>query len=238
MKKWILLILSLSLLICLAGCGNKEEENIVEDLEGPEGIDLFAGLWYYEESDLWVEVYYDGTWCSFEDGGMLRSFGSMTIDGQVGTLEPTEGEDRFTFTATEGKLTDAGGKTLFKVTEVGIRKPLMVNDLGVPDTISFKTEVEGDVDLAMVKEYAGFYISEDGIFALELFEDGSYELQEYGLLIENGSFLRLTVPYEGQIYAVDRDMKEYRLVITQEERIYLGNCGIFAPGEKSSASDE
>ena len=93
MKKWILLLLCLSLLVCMAGCGEKEPENIVEDLEGPEGIELFAGLWYCEHRDLWVEIYYDGTWCSFEDGGLLRAYGSVTIAESVAVLEPKEGEE-------------------------------------------------------------------------------------------------------------------------------------------------
>ncbi len=235
MKRWITLLLALCLLFSLASCG---EQDIVEELEGPEGIDLFAGIWYCEKRDVWIEIYYDGSWCSFEDGGMLRSYGPMTVAGNVGSLDPTEGTDSFLLTATEGKLIDDLGYTLFKVTEVGVRKPLIVNDLGVPDTISFKTKVEGEVDCSFAKEYAGFYISEDGIFGLELFDDGTYELQEYGLLIEAGSFLRLTEPDYGQIYAVAPNMKEYRLVIAQEERLYLGGCGAFAPGEKSTGTEE
>lgn len=235
MKKWILLLLSLCLLFGMAACG---EQNIVEDLEGPEGIDLFTGIWYCEKRDVWIEIYYDGSWCSFEDGGMLRSYGPMTVAGNVGSLDPTEGTDSFLLTATEGKLTDDLGFTLFKVTEVGVRKPLIVNDLGVPDTLSSGTKVEGEVDLSFAKKYAGFYISEDGIFAVELFEDGTYDLQEYGLLVESGRFLRLTEPDYGQIYAVAPNMKEYRLVIAQEERLYLGGCGAFAPGEKSTGTEE
>ena len=238
MKKWILLLLCLSLLISSAGCGMKEPENIVEDLEGPEGIDFFAGLWYCENRDLWVEIYYDGTWCSFEDGGVLRSYGPVTIEEQVAELQPTEGTDAFVFTARNGLLADDLGYELFKVTEVGVRKPLIVNELGVPDVLSGDETVEGQVDSAFVKKYAGFYISEDGIFALELFEDGTFELQEYGLLVESGTFLRLTEPDYGEIYSVDRDMQKYRLVIEQEDRLYLGDCGIFAPGEKSSAAGE
>lgn len=240
MKKWVLLLLTLCLAFSLVACGGEEatEENIVEDLEGPEGIELFAGLWYYERRDLWVEVYYDGSWCSFEDGGMLRSFGTMTIADGVGTLAPTEGEDAFVFIAGEDSLSDEAGNSLFHVTEVGIQKPLIVNDLGVPDVLPSDARVEGKVDSSFVKDYAGFYISEDGIFALELFEDGTYEIQEYGLLVESGSFLRLTEPDYGEIYAIDTDMQKYRLVIAQEERIYLGECGIFAPGEKATLSDE
>ncbi len=237
MKKWSLLLLTLCLLFCLSGCNGNEPENIVEDLEGPEGIGLFGGLWYYEDRDLWIEIYYDGTWCSFEDGGMLRSFGPITIEGQVGTLVPKEGEDRFTLTAVEDRLRDGEGKLLFQVTEVGIRKPLIVNDRGVPIALSGDVLIEGEVDPSFVKKYAGFYISEDGIFALELFEDGTFELQEYGLLVESGTFLRLTDPDYGEIYTVDRDMQKYRLVIEEEERLYLGDCGIFAPGEKSFPSD-
>ncbi len=238
MKKWSLLILCLSLLMCLAGCGGKEPENIVGDLEGPEGIAFFGGLWYHEDQDLWIEIYYDGTWCSFEDGGMLRSFGDVTIDGQVGTLTPKEGEDRFILTATEDRLRDEEGKILFQVTEVGIRKPLIVNDRDVPIMLSGDEIVEGEIDWAFVKEYAGFYISEDGIFALEIFEDGTFEIQEYGLLIESGSFLRLTEPNYGEIFSVDRDLQKYRLVIPEEERLYLGECGIFAPGEKGTGAEE
>lgn len=238
MKKWIVLILSLTLLLCLVGCGNKGPENIVEDLEGPEGIECFAGLWYCENRDIWVEVYYDGTWCSFEDGGMLRSYGPVTVSGTMATLEPTEGGDSFLFTAMNGKLTDDLGSSLFKVTEVGVRKPLIINDLGVPDILPSDTEIRGNVDNGLAKEYAGFYISEDGIFALEVFVDGRYELQEYGLLVESGSFMHLTEPDHGQTYAVDMDMRKYRLVIAEEERLYLGDCGIFVPGEKSEGAEE
>ena len=236
MKKWILLLLVVCLALSLAACGG--EKNIVEDLEGPEGIDLFAGIWYYEARDLWLEIYYDGSWCSFEDGGMLRAFGQVAIDGDLGTLEPTEGEDRFVLTAREGKLTDEEGAILFHVTEVGIRKPLIVNDLGLPDILPEDTKVAGDVARSFAKEYVGFYISEDGIYGLEVFEDGTFELLEYGLLVESGSFLCVTDPDYGEIYSVDTDMLKYRLVIAQEERLYLGECGIFAPGEKSTGSDE
>ena len=238
MKKWILLLLCLSLLMCMAGCGEKEPENIVEDLEGPEGIELFAGLWYCEHRDLWVEIYYDGTWCSFEDGGLLRAYGSVTIAESVAVLEPKEGEESWSFRSSNGKLTDDLGYTLFQVTEVGVRKPLIMNELGVPDVLPEDETAEGQVDSAFVKKYAGFYISEDGIFALEIFEDGTFELQEYGLLIESGSILRLTEPDYGEIYTVDRDVQKYRLVIPEEERLYLGDCGIFAPGEKSSTTGE
>ncbi len=238
MKKWILLLLCSCLLFCLWGCNGDEPENIVEDLKGPEGIEFFAGLWYCENRDVWVEVYYDGTWCSFEDGGMLRSYGSVTVSGTMATLDPIEGTDSFLLTATDGKLTDDLGYSLFKVTEVGVRKPLIINDLGVPDILPPDTKIRGDVDNRLAKEYAGFYISEDGIFALELYADGQYELQEYGLLIESGSFMHLTEPDHGQTYAVDMDMQKYRLVIVEEERLYLGDCGIFAPGEKSEGSEE
>ena len=235
MRKWIVLLLSLCILFAMTAC---TEENIVEDLEGPEGIELFAGIWYYENKDLWIEIYYDGAWCSFEDGGMLRSYGTATITGEVGNLSPTEGADSFLLSAKSGLLADDLGNTLFRVTEVGVRKPLIVNNLGIPDILPEKTEVVGTVDLTMAKEYAGFYISEDGIFALELFPDGTYELLEYGLLVESGSFLRLTEPNYGEVYAVDLDMQKYRLVIAQEERLYLGDCGIFAPGEKAAPLDE
>lgn len=240
MKKWVLLLLTLCLAFSLVACGGEEatEENIVEDLEGPEGIELFAGLWYYERRDLWVEVYYDGSWCSFEDGGMLRSFGTMTIADGVGTLAPTEGEDAFVFIAGEDSLSDEAGNSLFHVTEVGIQKPLIHNELNVPDTIAPNVTVEGKVDPSFVKSYEGFYISEDGIYALEIFADGTYDLQEYGLLVESGSVLRVTEPAYGQFYAVDRDMLKYRLIIPQEERLYVGDCGIFAPGEKAMPSDE
>lgn len=145
MKKWILLLLCLSLLVCMAGCGEKEPENIVEDLEGPEGIELFAGLWYCEHRDLWVEIYYDGTWCSFEDGGLLRAYGSVTIAESVAVLEPKEGEESWSFTSSNGKLTDDLGYTLFQVTEVGVRKPLIVNELGVPDVLPEDETAEGRV---------------------------------------------------------------------------------------------
>ena len=236
MKKWILLLLTLCMAVSLVACGG--EKSIVEDLEGPEGIELFGGIWFYESRDLWVEVYYDGSWCSFEDGGMLRSFGMMTIEGNVGTFEPTEGQDGFVLIAVEDQLTDPEGNALFHVTEVGIRKPLIVNDLGVPLALDGGVIVEGTVDTSFVKKYAGFYISEDGIFALELFADGTFELQEYGLLVESGSFLRLTEPNYNEIYSVDRDMQKYRLVIGEDERLLLGDCGIFAPGEKATHSDE
>ena len=238
MKKWILLLLCFCLLFSLMGCKGDEPENIVEDLEGPEGIDLFAGLWYCENRDLWVEIYYDGTWCCFEDGGILRSYGPVTITAQVAALEPTEGQDFFLLNVADGKLTDDLGYSLFKVTEVGVRKPLIINDLGVPDILPPDTKIQGEADTRMAKEYAGFYISEDGIFALELFADGQYELQEYGLLVESGSFMYLTEPNHGQTYAVDTDMQKYRLVIPEDERLYLGDCGIFAPGEKSVDSGE
>ena len=235
MKKWIVLLLTLCLLLSATACG---QQDIVEEIEGPDGIDLFAGIWYYEPRDLWIEIYYDGSWCSFEDGGMLRSYGPMTIGENVGTLEPTEGTDTFLLTAKDGALTDEQGHTLFKVTEVGVRKPMITNDLDVPNTIPAHEKVEGTVDGTFCQTYAGFYISEDGIFALELFADGSYEIQEYGLLVESGTFLRLTEPNYGQIYAVDRDMGKYRLVIPQEERLYLGDCGIFTPGEKGTPGEE
>ncbi len=238
MKKWILLLLCSCLLICLWGCKGDEPENIVEDLEGPEGIEFFAGLWYCENRDLWVEVYYDGTWCSFEDGGMLRSCGPVTVSGTVASLEPTEGTDAFLLTAEDGRLTDELGYSLFKVTEVGVRKPLIINDLGVPDILPPDTETQGTVDTSLARKYAGFYISEDGIFALEIFADGQYELQEYGLLVESGSLMHLTEPDYGQTYAVDRDMLKYRLVIPEEDRLYLGDCGIFAPGEKNEGAEE
>lgn len=236
MKKWIVLLLALCLTFCAVACGS--EKNIVEDMEGPEGIDQFVGIWYCENPELWVEIYYDGSWCSFEDGGMLRSFGPITIQENIGTLSPTEGTDSFVLTAKDGQLTDDFGNTMFKVTEVGIRKPLILNELGVPDMLEKDAKVEGDVDRSFVKTYAGFYISEDGIFALELFEDGTYEIQEYGLLVESGSFLRITEPDYGEIYAVDTDMQQYRLVIAQEERLYIGQCGIFAPGEKGNSGEE
>lgn len=238
MKKWILLFLGLCLLLSMGACKNKAPEDIVEELVGPEGIDDFAGLWYHEEKDLWIEVNYDGSWCSFEDGGMLRSHGPMTIDGQVGTLEPKEGEERFALTAADGGLIDEQGVALFRVTEVGVRKPLIVNDLGVPDRISSDIKIAGVPAPDLGKNYAGFYISEDGIFALEIFADGGYELQEYGLLIESGSLLCVTDPDYGQVYAVDTDSKECRLVIPQEERLYLGGCGAFAPGEKGGEIEE
>ncbi len=236
MKKWVIFLLVISIVFAFTAC--KGNEDIVGEIEGPDGIDQFAGLWYCENRDLWVEVYYDGTWCTFEDGGMLRSFGSMTIQGNVGSLEPTEGTDSFILTAKEGGITDDLGNTMFKVTEVGTRKPLIVNDLGIPDVLEKDATVEGKTALSFAKEYEGFYISEDGIFALEVFADGTFELQEYGLLVESGDFLRLAEPDYGEIYSVDRDMMKYRLVIPQEERIYLGGCGIFAPGEKATTSDE
>ncbi|MBR6825119.1 MAG: hypothetical protein IKM59_01090 [Oscillospiraceae bacterium] len=238
MKKWILLLISLCLALALCACGEKEPENIVEDLEGPEGIDLFAGLWYHEEADLWVEIYYDGAWCTFEEGGILRSYGSLTIENRTATLEPKEGEDKLILTAGDGKLTDPENVALFQVTEVGVRKPLIVNDLGVPDTLSSDTKAEGDVDPSFVETYAGFYISEDGIYALELFADGGYEIQEYGLITEKGSVLRLTEPERGQLYAVATEGKAHRLLLAQEERLYVGGIGTFAPGEKGIASDE
>ena len=236
MKKWIMFLLVISVVFVFTAC--KGEEDIVGEIDGPEGIDQFVGIWYCENRDLWVEIYYDGSWCSFEDGGMLRSFGPMTIQGNVGTLEPTEGTDSFVLTADAGGLTEASGDALFKVTEVGTRKPLIVNDLGVPDILPEDETVEGETALSFAKEYEGFYISEDGIFALEVFADGTFELQEYGLLVESGSFLRLTEPDYGEIYSVDRDMMKYRLIIAREERIYLGQCGIFAPGEKAVPTDE
>ncbi len=236
MKKWVLLLLAVVMLFTLSACGGNE--NIVEDLEGPDGIDSFAGLWYDEGRDLWLEVYYDGTWCTFVDGGMLQSYGSLTIDQMVGTLVPTEGEDRYVLTAGEENLTDENGQVLFHVTEVGIRKPLIVNELDVPDVLPSDTTVEGETALSFAKQYAGFYISEDGIYGLDVYEDGTYELQEFGLLIESGSLLRLTEPAYDQIYAIDTDMKEYRLVLAEEERLYLGGCGAFAPGKKAVSSDE
>lgn len=236
MKKWILLLLTAALMLSMCACGGNQ--SIVEELEGPEGIEFFTGIWYDEGQDLWLEVYYDGTWCTFVDGGMLSSYGTLTIQGAVGTLTPTEGADRYVLTASEDILTDGNGQELFHVTEVGIRKPLIVNELDVPDTISSDTNVDGSVDLSFAKEYAGFYISEDGIYGLDVYEDGTYDLQEFGLLIESGRFLRLTEPAYDQIYAVDPDMKEVRLVLPREERIYLGGCGAFAPGAKAADTGE
>ena len=236
MKKWLLLLLSLCLAIGLVACGGNE--NIVDDIEGPEGIEDFAGIWYCENQNLWVEIYYDGSWCSFEDGGMIRSYGPMTIQEKVGTLTPTEGTDTFVLTASEGSLTDDRGNAMFKVTEVGIRKPLMVNTSGAPDTLETDAKVEGTADLSFAKKYEGFYISEDRIYALEIFTDGTYEFQEYGLMVESGTVLRLTAPEAGQLYLVDTDMLKYRLVLPEEERLYIGDCGAFAPGEKSTGGEE
>ncbi|MBP3411879.1 MAG: hypothetical protein J6K89_01330 [Oscillospiraceae bacterium] len=236
-KKAVIFLFLFCLLLALGACGT-ETENIVEDLKGPEGIELFAGLWYYEEQSVWIEVYYDGTWCSFEDGGMIRSYGKLDIDGQQADLKPTEGQDSYVFAASEGALLDAAGKSLFQVTEVGIVKPLIVNTLGVPDSIPSEERVQGQPDTTLAETYAGFYVSENGIYALELETDASYELQEYGMVIEKGQFLHLTEPDYGQSYAVAEESAEYRLILTQEERLYLHGCGAFAPVEKTELQED
>lgn len=236
MKKWILLLLTVVLVLSLCACGGNQ--SIVEEPEGPDGIEFFGGIWYDEGRDLWLEVYYDGTWCTFVDGGMLSSYGSLTIEGMVSTLTPTEGSDHYVLTAGEDILTDENGQELFHVTEVGIRKPLIVNELDVPDILAPDTVVDGEVATSFAMEYAGFYISEDGIYGLDVYEDGTYDLQEFGLLVESGSFLRLTEPAYHEIYAIDPDMRQYRLVLAQEERIYLGGCGAFAPGTKAVNPEE
>ena len=236
MKKWLIPILMV--VLCLTLCSCKGNDSIVEELEGPEGIEQFASLRYCAEQDLWLEIYYDGTWCTFEDGGMLRSNGSMTIEGNVGTLTPAEGSDSFQLTSLDDTITDQFGYSYYRVTEVGIRKPLIVNELGVPDTLESNAKVEGTPDLALAETYAGFYISEDGIYGLDIYPDGTYDLQEFGLLIESGSLLALTEPAYGQTYAVGTDAENYRLVIPQEERLYFGGCGGFAPGQKAIPSDE
>lgn len=236
-KKYVIWILVLCLLLPLWGCGKGEQEDIVEELEGPEGIELFAGLWYYEARNLWIEIYYDGAWCSFEDGGMLRSHGDLTITEDTAVLEPKEGEDRFSLQSFGRILSDEGGNSLIRVTEVGITKPPIINDLGIPDTISSMDMFEGEAAPDFCKEHAGFYISEDGVYALELWADGRFELQEYGMVIESGELVRAVEPDYGQIYTVDPESTQYRLLFVQEGRLYLGGCGTFAPGEKGSPED-
>ncbi len=235
MKKIFGLLLLLCLVLSLCACG--ESENIVEDLDGPEGIEDFAGLWYAPSRELWVEIYYDGAWCSFSDGGMLRSYGDLSINSKTATLEPSDGEDRFVILCEKDGLSLEDGGELFAVTEVGITKPQLVNDRGAKDLLPRKKLV-GETDTAFAKEYEGFYISEDGVYAIEIFADGSFELQEYGMVVEEGQILRMSKTEKGELYTCDREVEEGRLLFASEERLYVGGIGTFAPGEKSEPSDE
>lgn len=235
MKKamaWLLVLCFLLLSACAGG-----QEDIVDELEGPEGIDHFAGLWYYEFRELWIEIYYDGAWCSFTDGGLLRSYGDITIEGDRAHLEPTEGVDRLTLLHREGLLTDERGEPLIPVTEVGITRPKLVNDSGAPDTMEAEGKLQGEVDQAFCAEYQGFYISEDGVYALEIWDSGAFELQEYGLVIESGQLRRMNDTDHRQIYTVDPNGALLRLILPKGDRLYIGGIGTFAHGEKGSPED-
>ena len=235
LKKLLIFILLAVMVMGLCACG--ESENIVEDLEGPEGIDNFAGLWYTADMNLWIEIYYDGAWCSFEDGGMLRSYGDLSIEGESASLEPTDGEDRFVILREKEGLRLENGGELIAVTEVGITEPVLVNDRGAKDLLPRKKLV-GDADLNFAEEYEGFYISEDGIYAIEIFADGSFKLQEYGMVVEEGQILRMSKTEKGELYTCDQEAEEGRLLFASGERLYVGGIGTFAPGEKSEPSDE
>lgn len=238
MKKIVAWLLLLGLIFTLCACKKAEPENIVEDVVGPEGIDDFAGLWYAPSLNLWIEIYYTGDWCSFETGGVLRSSGVLTISGSEATLEPTlEGEDHFIIVRSDSGLRLSDGGELYAVTEVSITKPMLVNDRGVEDLLPRK-DLEGTVDPDFSQAYEGFYISEDGIYAIEIFEDGSFELQEYGMIIEKGEILRLSKPASGELYTNTKDSEEGRLIFSSEERLYIGGIGTFTPGEKAEPSDE
>ena len=235
MKKLLVCFLLAVMVLGLCACG--ESENIVEDLEGPDGIEDFAGLWYTADAGLWIEVYYDGAWCSFEDGGMLRSYGELRIEDKTATLEPTDGEDRFVILCEKEGLRLENGGELIAVTEVGITKPVLVNDRGAEDLLP-KKKLVGETDLSFAGEYAGFYISEDGVYAIEIFADGSFELQEFGMVVEEGQILRMSKTEKGELYTYDKEVEEGRLIFASGERLYVGGIGTFAPGEKSEPSDE
>lgn len=235
LKKLLLFFLLAVMVLGLCACG--ESENIVEDLEGPEGIEDFAGLWYSSDLNLWIEIYYDGAWCSFEDGGMLRSYGELSVEDKSATLEPSDGDDRFVILCRKEGLRLENGGELIPVTEVGITKPVLVNDRGAKDLLP-KRKLHGETDLTFAGEYEGFYISEDGIYAIEIFGDGSFKLQEYGMVVEAGQILRMSKTEKGELYTCDQEAEEGRLVFAAEERLYVGGIGTFAPGEKSEPSDE
>ena len=223
------------MLLSLCACGGSE--TIVEDLEGPKGVENFVGLWYAPSMELWIEVYYDGAWCSFDDGGMLRSYGDLRIDEKMAALEPEDGEDSFVLLREKESLRLDNGELLLAVTEVGITQPALVNDRGAKDLLP-KKKLVGQADTDFCQSYKGFYISEDGIYAIEIFSGGTYELQEYGFMLEAGDILRLSKHEKGELYTCPDEGEEGRLVFAEGERLYLGGIGTFAPGEKPIPTDE